>query len=220
MNIKNIIFDLGGVLMWLDPEEAMNRFVSLGITDAHEQMNIFGQTGLFLDLENGTITADEFCHLLAKEAQLKGGRFIGEENPCFTYDEIQWAWKGYIKEVPQYLMDFLLTLKGKYRLYLLSNTNPFLQDWVRSDEFSQDGHSLTHYLDQLFCSYELHDYKPATSIFEKALKAGNIKAEESIFLDDSSRNIDAAESVGINGLLVHKDEDWRAALTKKLSELE
>lgn len=217
--VKNIIFDLGGVLMWLNPDEAMRRFESLGITDAREQMNIFGQTGLFLLLENGTISADEFCHMLAKEAQTKGGRFPDEENPAFTYDEMQWAWKGYIKEVPQHLLDYILTLKDKYRLCLLSNTNPFLQDWVRSDDFSKAGQPLTHYLDDLFCSYELNDYKPALSIFEKALKQGNIKAEESIFLDDSQRNIEAAEKVGLHGLLVGKDEDWREALEQKLSEL-
>ena len=54
----------------------MRRFETLGITDARQQMNIFGQTGIFGQVENGEITTDEFCRLLALEAQQKGGKFV------------------------------------------------------------------------------------------------------------------------------------------------
>ena len=56
--IKNIIFDFGGVIVHLDPPEAVRRFESLGITDARRQLDIFGQTGIFGDVEKGLITAD------------------------------------------------------------------------------------------------------------------------------------------------------------------
>ena len=75
--IKNIIFDFGGVIVHLDPPEAVRRFESLGITDARRQLDIFGQTGIFGDVEKGLITADECCRALAKESQEKSGRFAG-----------------------------------------------------------------------------------------------------------------------------------------------
>ncbi len=215
--IKNIIFDFGGVIVHLDPPEAVRRFESLGITDARRQLDIFGQTGIFGDVEKGLITADEFCRALAKESQEKSGRFAGEENPTFTFEEAQWAWMGYMKHVPRKNLDNLLQLKQHYRLYLLSNLNPFIQSWAESPEFSGDGHGLNYYLHECYYSFQLKDYKPAPSIFQKMLDAAGLKACECLFLDDSERNIRGCEAVGMQGLLVEKDEDWTAKLNIKLN---
>ena len=59
--VKNIIFDFGGVIIHLQPDEAIRRFEALGILDARQQMNIFGQTGIFGQVEKGEVTTDEFC---------------------------------------------------------------------------------------------------------------------------------------------------------------
>lgn len=206
--IKNIIFDFGGVILTLNPEEALRRFIELGVADAREQMSIYGHTGIFLELENGSISADEFCQRLASEAQAKGGKFPGESNPTFTFEEAQWAWAGFINEVSQNKLDCLLRLKRHYNICLLSNINPFMIAWAESDGFSPDHHSIKHYFNSLYYSYELKDYKPAPSIFQKMLRQGNMLAEECLFLDDSPRNIQAAAELGMHTMLIGKDEDW------------
>ncbi|MCM1313479.1 MAG: HAD family phosphatase [Bacteroides sp.] len=207
--IKNLIFDLGGVVITLNPDEAMRRFEELGIKDAREQMGVYGQTGIFLQVENGTISVDEFCRQLAAQAGT---------SHC-SYEQARWAWLGFVKDVPRQRLDNLLALKEKYNVFLLSNTNPFVMDWARSEAFSGDGHSIEHYFHHTFCSYELNDYKPSASIFHKVLDTMSLKADECVFVDDGQKNVEASESVGMHGLLVEKDADWMSRLQTMLEEL-
>ena len=65
----------------------------------------------------------------------------------------------------------------------------------------------------------MKDYKPAVTIFQKMLQDSGINPQETLFLDDGEKNIRAAESIGIHGLLVEKNQDWMPMLTQRLSEL-
>lgn len=217
--IKNLIFDLGGVVITLDPDEAFTRFEQLGITDARQQMGVYGQTGIFRAVEDGTIDAATFCQRLASQAQEKSSLFAGEASPRYSFEQAQWAWMGYVKEVPLARLNNLLELKKKYNVCLLSNTNPFIMDWAETSQFSGDGHSIAHYFHDLYCSYRLNDYKPSTSIYQKVLQLSGFKAEETIFVDDGPRNIEVAETVGIHGLLVSEDADWMEMLVNLLDSL-
>ena len=201
--IHNILFDFGGVIFRLNSvEEPIRRFRSLGFADADQYLGIYGQRGLFLQVEDGSISEEEFLQQLAERC----GR------PSVSREEAAWAWMGYVRDVPPEGLAALLRLKKRYRLGLLSNTNPFIQSWARSAAFSGDGHPVGHYLHVLCCSHELHDYKPAPEMFLKALSAAGMRAEETLFLDDSQRNVDGAERVGIHGLLVPPDGQWISVL--------
>lgn len=69
--IKNILLDLGGVIMRINDGEATRRFEKLGLSDAGKRLNSYVQSGFFGDLEEGKITDEEFCKLLSVE--------VGEE---------------------------------------------------------------------------------------------------------------------------------------------
>lgn len=207
--IRNLIFDLGGVVIKLDQDEAIRRFHALGIADAREQMGVYGQTGIFLELERGDIDVETFCRKLAEQAH----------KDSISYDEAQWGWLGYVKEVPAVRLQNLLKLREKYKVFLLSNTNPLMMAWVDSPAFSGDGHPISYYFDRLYCSYALHDYKPSLSIFEKVIKAEGLKADECIFVDDGLKNVEASEKVGMHGLHVAKDADWMDDLSAMLEKL-
>ena len=58
--IKNIVFDLGGVIMTIDQEEAVRRFKELGLANAERHLDPYTQTGIFGDIEEGKITAEDF----------------------------------------------------------------------------------------------------------------------------------------------------------------
>lgn len=216
--IKNIIFDLGGVVIPLTPETAWDRFESLGIKDTRQRMGLYGQTGIFLEVENGTIDATTFQRKLARLAQEQSGVF-GDQDPFFSFEQTQWAWKGYVENVDLNRLNNLLRLKQDYNVILLSNTNPFIVAWAETDAFSGDGHPLNHYFHQTFYSCQMKDYKPSTTIFQQMIDKAGIKPEESLFLDDGQKNIDAAQSLGIHGLLVEKNQDWMEPLLQKLNEL-
>ncbi len=85
-----------------------------------------------------------------------------------------------------------------------------------SDKFSDERKPIGDYFDTLFCSYEMQAYKPNPDIYLKALAADGMKAEETIFVDDSLKNVKAAEALGIHGLHVAPDEDWMEKLTELL----
>ena len=147
--IKNIIFDFGGVLTTIDTPQAIARFKALGLKDAENYLNSYKQTGIFFQLENGDIDADTFT------AEL--GKLCGKE---ISYDEALDAWMGFIVNVQTEFMEYLQTLRGKYRLGVLSNTNPFIQEWARSPQFTHCGKSLDDYFDMLFLSYRMGCSKP------------------------------------------------------------
>ena len=58
--IKNILFDLGGVIITLDPNQAVSRFKEIGLADADRRLDSYTQSGIFGDLELGKISAEEF----------------------------------------------------------------------------------------------------------------------------------------------------------------
>ncbi len=204
--IKNIVFDLGGVIMTLDPAEALRRFKALGLSDAERYLDAYTQSGIFGNLEEGKITAEDFRSKLSS--------LTGHE---LTFDECKHAWLGYRKDVPQRNLDLLKELRAKgYRLILLSNTNPFMMDWALSSEFDGKGSSLNDYFDALYLSYRLGIMKPASDFFRQVLDNENILPEETLFVDDGPRNVEAAGKLGFITMCPDNGSDWTGELRSLL----
>ena len=205
--IKNIAFDFGGVLFDLDYEGAIATFKKIGLADAEQRLDRYHQRGVFELLESGCITPDAFCEELGKMC----GRAL-------THDEVMSAWLGYVgAPVDEAKLAMLDALRAEgYRTFLLSNTNPFVQAWAESPQFSKAGRPLSDYLEKCYCSYEVGIMKPDPAIFEYMLKDAGIAPTETLFLDDSPANIAAASDLGIQTLLVEKNGDWRAAVRQRL----
>lgn len=203
--IKNIIFDFGGVLTLLNPDEALKRFRLLGVEKPEDYINAYCQRGPFFKLENGDISAEEFCSELGKIC-----------HRTVSYEEAKHAWCGFIVSVHEDILDYLQQLRPRYMLGVLSNTNPLIQDWAGTAEFTSEGKSLDKYFDKLFLSYRMQASKPGEEIYRKMLLEGNMKAEETLFIDDSERNIETARKLGINTLKVENGEDWRPKLDRIL----
>lgn len=196
--IKNIWFDLGGVLMYQNPvSEPISRFQELGFLQAGEYMGDHGQKGFMFDVETGRISSEQFI----EELSHKCGRTL-------KFEEVLWAWMGFVSCVPQAPLDYVMELRGRYRLSLMSNTNPFIQHWARSSAFSEKGFSIRDYFHDLFCSHEVGAYKPAPEIYLRALEATGILPGETLFIDDSQKNLDGAAALGIRTLLINKDMDF------------
>ena len=198
---------MGGVIFRQDSEEAFRRFREAGL-DPEKYMGAFGQKEFFLDVENGKIDADTFCRKMAEAS--------GREH--VSWEEAQHCWLGFLKDVPVERLHYLLELKKHYHVCLLSNTNPFMMSFTRSSKFSSDGKPISFYFDTLFCSYEMKAYKPDSEIFIKALDTDKMIADETLFLDDSMKNIVAAQRLGLQTLYVKTNEDWRDRLTLFLQQ--
>ena len=198
---------MGGVIFRQDSEEAFRRFREVGL-DPEKYMGAFGQKEFFLDVENGKIDADTFCRKMAEAS--------GREH--VSWEEAQHCWLGFLRNVPVEHLHYLLELKKHYHVCLLSNTNPCMMSFTRSSKFSSDGKPISFYFDTLFCSYEMKAYKPDSEIFIKALDTDKMIADETLFLDDSMKNIVAAQRLGLQTLYVKTNEDWRDRLTLVLQQ--
>lgn len=205
--IKNIVFDLGGVLIELDHTRPILRFKEIGVEDADRLLDPYEQKGVFLEVENGKISADEFCRRLREHT--------GKE---LTYEQIKYAWLGFIVDTPQYKLDYLLELRKKYNVYLLSNTNPIIQEgWARTNQFTPAGRPIGAYFDKMYTSYEVGVTKPDRRIFEYMIRDSGLLPSETLFVDDGKKNIEVARELGFETYQPANGEDWREAINQCLS---
>ena len=189
---------IGGVILTLDQPQAVRRFEALGLKDAEQRLDPYTQQGIFGDLEEGKIDAEAF--------RLELSKLIGRE---VSFDECCYAWQGYAKEVPQRNLDALKKLRSEgYRLILLSNTNPYMMEWVDSPRFDGQGHGIRDYMDACYLSYEMKVMKPADSFFRRVLMAEKIPPSACLFVDDGPRNVAAASQIGIRTYCPENGADW------------
>jgi putative hydrolase of the HAD superfamily len=202
--IKNIAFDFGGVIFNLDYEGAVESFKRIGLADADQRLDRYHQRGIFEELESGRIKPDAFRKELSQMCHRE-----------LTNDEVLSAWLGYVGgPVDLSRLDTIDELRRRgYRTFLLSNTNPYVQQWAESPAFCAYGRPLSSFMDKCYTSYEVGIMKPAEGIFRHMLTDAAILPSETLFLDDSAANVEAAARLGIHTLLVEKNADWRADLS-------
>jgi putative hydrolase of the HAD superfamily len=197
--IKNIIFDLGGVIITLEREEAVRRFIEAGLKNAEELLDPYHQKGIFLELEEGKLSQKDFYDAVRKEA----GQYISNE-------AIDYGWLGFLKDVPEYKLQMLEDLKEKgYDLYLLSNTNPVIMSWAFKPTFSKRGKSIDEFFDEMYLSYQIGYTKPGPEIYDFMLSDSGINPSETLFIDDGKANIEMGKKIGMKTYLAKNGEDFR-----------
>ena len=195
-NIKNIVFDLGGVLVDLDFKSAINGLQQAGFSNVKEQLQAFDREGIFQKFELGEMTAEEFRSAIRENSTV-----------TLTDEEVDALWNLMLLEIPREKLELILDLRGKYMVYLLSNTNSIHWDYVCKNAFNYRGFRVSDYFEKTFLSFEMHLAKPDKAIFEKMLEDANLLAEETLFIDDSEANCKAAAEVGIHTHHYHIGDD-------------
>mgnify|MGYP001170900595 CR=1 FL=1 len=188
--IKNIIFDLGGVLLNLDFDLTQQAFVELGIADFKGYYNKAKQIGLFDDFEIGRISEAEFCDGIRT---LSG---LDESNEVLIK-----AWNAMLLNFPVIRKELLLKLKNEFSLVLLSNTNEaHIRAFTETIKIDIDETSLSPLFNEVYYSNEIGFRKPNVNAFEFVLAQNNFKAEETLFIDDSIQHLEGAKLLGIKTL--------------------
>ena len=196
--IKNVIFDMGGVIVDVQRDRATRNFKAIGVGNADELIGSYHHKGIFIDFEDGKIDTDEFCRLLCEQS----GKEISRE-------DIESAWRSIIDLPPQYKLDYLHGLRKTHKVFMLSNNNPIVMDWACASGFTESGNALSDYFDKLYLSYQMKCTKPNLKIFKMMIEDSGIDPSESLFVDDSERNILAAKECGLQACLVQNGSDWR-----------
>lgn len=185
MMVKNLLFDLGGVIMNFRRQNAVDALIKIGMADADSFLGDYAQQGPFLKLEEGAISESEFRNEIRVLIPVD-----------VTDEQIDDAFCHFLLGIPKYRLDALETLHKSYKIYMLSNTNSIMWNSVISDEFKKAGHDINYYFDGVVTSFEAKCVKPDAKIFNSVVENFNIKPEETIFFDDSQANIDAAAALG------------------------
>ncbi|CAM3103104.1 HAD-IA family hydrolase [Lactococcus hircilactis] len=208
MTIKNIIFDLGGVVIDLKINEMTSRFEALGIKNFSSYFNFNSQSDLFLNLELGKITPEAFYD---------GFRQTTQTN--LTNEEIKSAWNLILAPYNLRRMALIERLSKTYSLYLFSNTNAIHAASFEQSCLDQTQKPLSAYFTTCFYSHDLGMRKPETEAFLGVLEKAHLKADETLFIDDNAANIEGAKKVGLQTyLLTHEtllDLDFSQIINSK-----
>jgi riboflavin kinase/FMN adenylyltransferase len=197
--IKNIIFDFGGVLVDLKPQACLDAFAALGLPQVSDYLTPYGHQGPFGKVENGDITIAQFCDEIRTIFKVK-----------LTDEQIEKAWIAFLVHTPENKMQMVHELAKKYRVFLLSNTNPI--HIQKLNEFEDAGYPIKECFEKLYLSYEIKYSKPSKEIFDYVLKDAGIKPEETLLVDDGPANCRMAGEMGFKTYQPQPFEDFTGEL--------
>lgn len=196
-HIKNIIFDLGGVIINLDTNKTIAEFNKLSYMPFEAIYTQTGQSELFDSFDKGQISTEEFFNDLRKQIRYTGPDY-----------ELLRAWNAMLLDVPEKRLDVLVTMKQNYNTYLLSNTcEPHIAAFEHDLYLKHGVKNFNDYFDEVYYSCRLGMRKPNKEIFEFVLKANDLKPEETVFIDDSLQHVKGAGECGISSFLLPKNQE-------------
>lgn len=192
MTIKNIIFDLGGVILNIDFKLMHRAFERLGVKDIAVVYTQTRQDKIIDHFETGKITPDEFRQSMKTAFNL-----------AISDEEFDAAWNAMLLDLPKQKADFIQELREKHHLkiFLLSNTNAIHNAKIKK-EHDQLFKKCFH---KEYYSHVVGKNKPNQDIFLTVLNENNLLAEETLFLDDTLQHVEAARKLGLYAELITED---------------
>ena len=189
--IRTLLFDLGGVIMDIRRQNCVKAFADLGLKNADTYFGDYAQEGIFMAIEDGSASVEQFHDTLR--------RLLPEGTPDTKIDE---AFCRFLIGIPLHRLRALDSLKDRFRICLLSNTNPIMWNSRIDEAFRIDGRTREDYFDGMVTSFAAKSAKPDAEIFRYAIRTLGLVPEETLFLDDSQANLDAAAALGFHTALV------------------
>ncbi len=195
--IKNIIFDLGGVIFDVNYQLTIDAFKKLGASDFKKVYSKKEQNKLFDQFEEGKISPVKFRDGLRKKFRLS-------DNDA-TLDK---AWNAMLQGWTKNKLDFIKDLNNNYRVFLLSNTNEtHLKEVFKMLERQIGIQNVNNYFEQAYYSNIIGLRKPNAAVFKYVLTENSLKGKETLFIDDSPQHVEGAKQAGMKGYYLKKDQN-------------
>lgn len=190
--IKNVVIDLGGVMIDLDRDRCVRAFERLGLKGVDRMLGLYRQEEPFLSVETGRIPVSEFYDGLRSMT----GRDVSDR-------DFELAFEEFLVALPVERLAALRAMRARgLRLYMISNTNSVMYDgWIKR-AFMQEGMRVGDYFDGIVTSFAEGVCKPDPRLFETVLRRYGLEASESLLLDDSEANCEAARRLGMEAIRI------------------
>lgn len=203
--VKNIVFDLGGVIINLNQDLTHRAFQQLFPDNFESMYQEMLSINLFEEYEVGNISSLEFIAQFQKF------------NSSITIQEIEKAWNSMLLDIPKERMQLIAQLRTNYRVFLLSNTNEIHFNYIH--QYAQGTLGIADFKQQFeyaYLSHEVKMRKPSVHIFQYVLGHSKLIPEETLFIDDTLEHILTAKQLGIKTL--HLNLKQNQTLTQLLNE--
>jgi putative hydrolase of the HAD superfamily len=184
--IKNIIFDLGGVILNIDIKRTEKALYELGIDNLSQHLKQDRLVAIFKEYEAGKIDDAAFIRAMQSLStkSLNDEALIG-------------AWNAMLLDFPKERIELLRTLKKKYRLFLLSNTNAIHHKQFQQQLYEQTGYYLEDLFEKTYYSHTMGLRKPDVAAYQFVIDENKLDPAETIFIDDTEANMVGAKEAGL-----------------------
>lgn len=197
-----IIFDLGGVIINLDPNATIAAFARLSGKSALEISNAYENADFFKDYEIGALSDSEFRNEIRKSLEINASDQVIDE-----------AWNAMLLNIPFNRITAFKQLKKDYKLFVMSNTNHIhIRKFNKIFDSLNTGDQFTAYFDKVYYSQEIGARKPNANAWTPILAEYKLKANRALFIDDRLDNIEAAKTLAIQTFHNQELDDWLSLL--------
>ncbi len=186
-NIKNIIFDLGGVFIHIDYNKTLKAFLDLKVQNFNDLYTQHHASDLFELLETGKLDAEEFYNT-----------FRNHINIALANKQIEDAWNALIGSFYLDRLQWLGNIKHKYKVFLLSNTNSIHHKKIIEIYKQQTGkNNFDDHFIKAYYSHQMGLRKPYVEAYQHVLNEQRLHAHETLFIDDTLSNVEGAQKAGL-----------------------
>lgn len=187
-SVKNLIFDLGGVILDLSVDHTLQSFSSLSGIPRDRVQEIYVSAPGFLEYEKGLIDDKAFRDFVRATFSISAGD-----------DAIDDCWNAMLRGIPPVKLELLMRLQNEFQVFLLSNTNAIHLHHINGFLLpkAEPQNALDDYFHKAYYSHRMFKRKPDAEIFEQVLEENHLVPEQTLFLDDYAINIEGASSLGI-----------------------
>ena len=194
--IKNIIFDLGGVILDIDENAALHELQKLGV-DSQQLVNSEAFKAIDERFERGIITANTFRKQVKALVEL----------PKLSDADFDYVWNSVLLDIPRERILALEEIKEHYNIFLMSNTNEIHYDlYIRDLQLRFGYKQFDDLFDKSYFSFDTHLLKPDPLFFEYILDQQGLKPQETLFIDDTETNVKQDMQLGLHVFHIHRDE--------------
>jgi len=186
-NITAIIFDLGGVILNLNPQKTIDTFAN--ITGLPPSLLIeYSSNEVFKNYEKGEITSVEFRNGLKEIFNVNVKDSVLDE-----------AWNAMLLDLPLNRLEMIGRLRPRLKTYVLSNTNEIhIAEFDKIVHKATEGKKIQDYFDTVYYSHKVGMRKPDVEIFKMVLNQNNLEASATLFIDDTLEHIQSAQKLGLH----------------------